>query len=82
MSEGTCRGYLGEDLASLIADEADIDHMVEYYRRCIRQYKTQRQPPRCRVFSMERGGKIKYRQCKVLHHLSLNNSIDRNITPV
>ncbi len=23
-------GYLGEDLASLIADEADIDHMVEY----------------------------------------------------
>ncbi len=31
-------GYLGEDLASLIADEADIDHMVEYYRRCIPAY--------------------------------------------
>ncbi len=31
-------GYLGEDLASLIADEADIDHMVEYYRRCVPAY--------------------------------------------
>lgn len=31
-------GYLGEDLASLIADEADIEHMVEYYRRCIPAY--------------------------------------------
>ncbi|MFF2091192.1 phosphotransferase [Paenibacillus sp. NPDC058174] len=31
-------GYLGEDLASLIADEADIDHMVEYYQRCIPAY--------------------------------------------
>lgn len=28
-------GYLGEDLASLIADEADIDHMVENYQRCV-----------------------------------------------
>ena len=31
-------GYLGEDLASLIADEADIDHMVEYYQRCVPAY--------------------------------------------
>lgn len=31
-------GYLGEDMASLIADEADIEHMVENYRRCIPAY--------------------------------------------
>lgn len=31
-------GYLGEDMASLIADEADIEHMVDYYRRCIPAY--------------------------------------------
>ncbi|WP_135549928.1 aminoglycoside phosphotransferase family protein [Paenibacillus cymbidii] len=31
-------GYLGEDMASLIADEADIEHMIEYYRRCIPAY--------------------------------------------
>ena len=31
-------GYLGEDLASLIADESDIDHMVEYYQRCVPAY--------------------------------------------
>lgn len=31
-------GYLGEDLASLIADEADTDHMVEYYQRCVPAY--------------------------------------------
>jgi thiamine kinase-like enzyme len=31
-------GYLGEDLASLIADEADVDHMVEYYQRCVPAY--------------------------------------------
>ncbi|MBO9607079.1 MAG: aminoglycoside phosphotransferase family protein [Paenibacillaceae bacterium] len=31
-------GYLGEDMASLIADEADIEHMTEYYRRCIPAY--------------------------------------------
>ncbi|MFE6078497.1 phosphotransferase family protein [Paenibacillus sp. NPDC057886] len=31
-------GHLGEDLASLIADEADIDHMVEYYQRCVPAY--------------------------------------------
>ncbi|MCK6076755.1 phosphotransferase [Paenibacillus silvae] len=31
-------GYFGEDLASLIADEADMDHMVEYYQRCVPAY--------------------------------------------
>lgn len=31
-------GYLGEDLASLIADESDINHMVEYYERCVPAY--------------------------------------------
>lgn len=31
-------GYLGEDMASLIADEADLEHMVEHYRRCIPAY--------------------------------------------
>ncbi|MCG7344904.1 aminoglycoside phosphotransferase family protein [Sporosarcina sp. ACRSL] len=31
-------GYLGEDLASLIADEPDIDNMVEHYQRCIPAY--------------------------------------------
>ncbi|MBT2761484.1 aminoglycoside phosphotransferase family protein [Paenibacillus sp. ISL-20] len=31
-------GYLGEDMASLIADEADIENMVEYYHRCIPAY--------------------------------------------
>jgi thiamine kinase-like enzyme len=31
-------GYLGEDMASLIADEADLERMVEYYRRCIPAY--------------------------------------------
>lgn len=31
-------GYLGEDMASLIADDADIEHMVEYYHRCIPAY--------------------------------------------
>ncbi|WP_274310043.1 aminoglycoside phosphotransferase family protein [Solibacillus daqui] len=31
-------GYLGEDLASLIADESDIDNMVENYQRCIPAY--------------------------------------------
>lgn len=31
-------GYLGEDLASLIADETDINHMVEYYQRCVPAY--------------------------------------------
>lgn len=31
-------GYLGEDIASLIADEADADHMVEYYHKCVPAY--------------------------------------------
>ncbi|MFC5603168.1 phosphotransferase family protein [Sporosarcina koreensis] len=31
-------GYLGEDLASLIADESDINHMLEYYQRCVPAY--------------------------------------------
>ncbi|WP_310829032.1 aminoglycoside phosphotransferase family protein [Paenibacillus pedocola] len=31
-------GYLGEDLASLLADEADLDHMLEYYQRCVPAY--------------------------------------------
>ncbi|TYA10085.1 aminoglycoside phosphotransferase family protein [Paenibacillus faecis] len=31
-------GYLGEDIASLIGDEADMEHMVEYYHRCIPAY--------------------------------------------
>ena len=31
-------GYMGEDIASLIADEADISHMVDYYQKCIPAY--------------------------------------------
>lgn len=31
-------GYLGEDIASLIADEVDLDHMAEYYQRCVPAY--------------------------------------------
>ncbi|EFU39683.1 aminoglycoside phosphotransferase [Paenibacillus vortex V453] len=31
-------GYMGEDVASLIADEADVCHMVEYYQKCIPAY--------------------------------------------
>lgn len=31
-------GYMGEDIASLIADEADVAHMVEYYRQCVNAY--------------------------------------------
>lgn len=31
-------GYMGEDIASLIADEADVDHMVEYYNKCVPAY--------------------------------------------
>ena len=31
-------GYMGEDIASLIADEADVCHMLEYYRRCVPAY--------------------------------------------
>lgn len=32
-------GYMGEDIASLIADEADICHMIEYYQKCIPAYE-------------------------------------------
>lgn len=31
-------GHMGEDIASLIADEADIDRMVEHYQRCVPAY--------------------------------------------
>ena len=31
-------GFLGEDIASLIADEADVEHLVEYYDRCVQAY--------------------------------------------
>ena len=31
-------GYLGEDIASLIADEADVGNMVTYCQRCIAAY--------------------------------------------
>jgi hypothetical protein len=28
-------GYMGEGIASLIADESDVNYMTEYYNRCI-----------------------------------------------
>ncbi|MCL2287408.1 MAG: aminoglycoside phosphotransferase family protein [Firmicutes bacterium] len=31
-------GHMGEDLASLIADEADVENMIEIYQRCIPAY--------------------------------------------
>ena len=31
-------GYLGEDIVSLIADEADVEHMIEIYQRCVAAY--------------------------------------------
>lgn len=31
-------GYMGEDIASLTADEADVQHMIEYYKRCVPAY--------------------------------------------
>ena len=31
-------GYLGEDIASLIADESDVSKMVSYYEKCIPAY--------------------------------------------
>lgn len=31
-------GYMGEDIASLITDEADVSHMIEYYQKCIPAY--------------------------------------------
>ncbi len=33
-------GYLGEDIASLIADESEVNYMVEYYHRCVQAYYT------------------------------------------
>ena len=32
-------GYIGEDLVSLIADEADVNNMLEYYRKCVPAYR-------------------------------------------
>ena len=32
-------GYLGEDIVSLIADEADVENMVEYYHKCEAAYR-------------------------------------------
>ncbi len=31
-------GYFGEDMASLIADEADVAHMAEYYQKSVSAY--------------------------------------------
>jgi len=31
-------GYLGEDIVSLIADEADVEHMIEMYQKCTAAY--------------------------------------------
>lgn len=31
-------GYAGEDIASLLADEADVAHMAENYKRCVKAY--------------------------------------------
>ena len=31
-------GYLGEDIVSLVADEADVEHMIEIYQRSIPAY--------------------------------------------
>jgi hypothetical protein len=31
-------GYMGEDIANLIADESDIEHMVENFSRCVPAY--------------------------------------------
>lgn len=31
-------GYMGEDIASLITDEADVCQMIEYYQKCIPAY--------------------------------------------
>ena len=31
-------GHLGEDIVSLIADEADVDNMAEYYEKCVPAY--------------------------------------------
>ncbi|MCI3919168.1 aminoglycoside phosphotransferase family protein [Paenibacillus sp. TRM 82003] len=31
-------GYMGEDIASFITDEADVSHMLENYQRCVPAY--------------------------------------------
>ncbi|MCL2080522.1 MAG: aminoglycoside phosphotransferase family protein [Oscillospiraceae bacterium] len=31
-------GHMGEDIVSLLADEADVEHMAEYYPKCVRAY--------------------------------------------
>jgi hypothetical protein len=31
-------GYFGEDIASLIADESDVEHMADYFQRCVPAY--------------------------------------------
>lgn len=31
-------GHIGEDIASLIADESDVEQMLEYYKRCVPAY--------------------------------------------
>ena len=31
-------GYLGEDIASLIADDSDVEHMVQNYEKSVRAY--------------------------------------------
>ena len=31
-------GYMGEDIASLLADEADVENIVEYYKKCVPAY--------------------------------------------
>jgi hypothetical protein len=31
-------GYLGEDIASLVADEADVEHLADYAERCLTAY--------------------------------------------
>lgn len=31
-------GYMGEDIASLLADEPDVDHMIDYYHKCVPAY--------------------------------------------
>jgi len=32
------RGYFGEDIACLLADEADVENMTEHYRKCVPAY--------------------------------------------
>ena len=32
-------GYMGEDIVNLLADSADIENIVEYYRKCVPAYQ-------------------------------------------